>query len=186
MDWKRTLLIGAGWGLGTAVGLAAVAGAFIWYESRPKPPTPPKPWDTSAIVADYNYVDTEGDANTIVFYYTIENKTDFDYRIEDGRDILMSAKLIKHKDLSPFKDAQKVDYPIFVPAKKRVRFPIHIGYPCPFKETKEDEADNGKKHREAVQKYIVDTFQNLGGFDLLDEVNRYEIVFPDGWSKAKP
>src|SRR6267378_3723896 len=45
-EWKRPLLIGVGWGLGTAVGLALVVGGFLWYQSRPKPP---KPWNTAAL-----------------------------------------------------------------------------------------------------------------------------------------
>ena len=36
-EWKKPLLIGVGWGLGTAVGLAILAGGFLWYESRSKP-----------------------------------------------------------------------------------------------------------------------------------------------------
>jgi hypothetical protein len=30
------------------------------------------------------------------------------------------------KERNAFGVAQKIDYPIFVPAKKRIRFPIHI------------------------------------------------------------
>jgi hypothetical protein len=177
MNWQKLLLVGIGWGIGTAVGLAVLAGGFLWYESRPKPPLPPKPWNNSAIVAEYDFVDTEGDQNTCVFYYTVENKTDFDYRIEDGHDILMSARLVQDKNLSPFTEGQKVDYPVFVPAKKRVRFKIHIDYTCPIKENNSDQIDNIKKHRVAVAKYVTNTFQNLEGFDLLDETNRYEVVF---------
>jgi hypothetical protein len=42
-------------------------------------------------------------------------------------------------------------------------------------------ADEHKKYKEAVEKYIADEFTNLEGFDLLDETNRYEIIFPAGW-----
>jgi hypothetical protein len=99
MDWKRPLVIGIGWGLGTAVALAAIAGAFIWYEGRPKPPVPPKPWNTTAIKAQYDYADTEGDKNYIVIYYTVENFTDFDYQLDDAHNVFMSAKLLRPRSI---------------------------------------------------------------------------------------
>lgn len=52
MEWKKPLLIGLGWGVGTAVGLAAALAVFLWYQSRPKPT---KPWNTSSIKATTMY-----------------------------------------------------------------------------------------------------------------------------------
>jgi hypothetical protein len=181
MDWKRPLLIGVGWGLGTTVGLSVLVGGFLWYQSRPKPPRPPKPWNTAAIKAEYDTTATEGEKHTIVFYYTLENTTDFDYRVEGGDQILMSATLMRQKNLSPFGENQKIDYPIFVPAKKRIRFPIHIGYACPLKEKENADLEERRKYRRELEKYVMDEMGNLDGFDLLDETNRYEIAFPPGW-----
>jgi hypothetical protein len=48
-DWKRSLFISIGWGLGTVVGLALLVGGFLWYSHRPKPE---KPWNQSAIKAE--------------------------------------------------------------------------------------------------------------------------------------
>ena len=183
MDWKRPLLVGIGWGVGTAIGLAAVVGAIVWYSNRPSQPAPPKPWNSSAITAEYDYAGTEGDSNEVVVYYTLENVTDFDYRVEDGQNMMMSAKLEKEKELSPFNEVQKIDYPIFVPAKKRVRFAIHLNYPYTVKEKDNADANERRAYRQAVEKYIADEPSNLDGFDLLDETNRYEIVFPGGWKR---
>jgi hypothetical protein len=97
-EWKRPLLIGVGWGLGTAVGLAILVGGFFWYQSRPKPPKPPKPWDTASIKAEFNFATTEGDKNTFVFFYTLENTTDFDYRAEVGQAVI-NARLEQEKSL---------------------------------------------------------------------------------------
>src|SRR5260370_27823936 len=185
IEWKRPLFIGIGWGLGTAVGLALIAGGFLWYQSRPRPPKAPKPWNTVAIKAEYDVTETEGDKNTIIFYYTLENTTDFDYRIEDGQNVLMSATLMKQKNFSPFGENEKIDYPLFVPAKKRVRFRIHLAYPCPVKAKENADLEERRKHRREVEKYVMDEMGNLAGFDLLDETNRYEIIFPGGWKQAK-
>ena len=130
--WKRVLAVGIGWGIGTGVTLALTLGLFLRYNSRPKPP---KPWNSAAITATYDFVDTEADKNTVVFIYTLENNTDFDYRAEEGQEITMSAKLNRQNSLSPFAmngDFSKIDYPIVVPAKKRIEFLVHLSYPCPI------------------------------------------------------
>ena len=182
-DWKKALFIGVGWGLGTAIGLVLLVGGFFWYQSRPKPPVPPKPWNTTAIKADYDYATAEGEKNTILFYYTLENTTDFDFHIESGDHTLMSATLLKQKNLSPFGESEKIDYPIFVPAKKRIRFPIHINYSYPLREKENANLEERRKYRRDLEQYLSDELTNLDGFDLLDEINRYEIVFPAGWKK---
>src|SRR5277367_6172363 len=113
-EWKRPLFIGVGWGIGTAVGLMVLVGAFFWYEGRTKTP---KAWNTTAVTAEYDYALTEGSNNDIVVFYTLENTTDFDYRVDDAHDIAISAKLLKENSLVPFTPEEKIDYPIFVPAK---------------------------------------------------------------------
>jgi hypothetical protein len=187
--WKRTLFIGIGWGLGTAVGLAVIVGGLLWYENRPKPPTPPKPpkpWDVASIKAEYDYVDTEGDKNSLVFYYILENTTDFDYELQNDNRVRMNATLEQQKSLSPFSagDFEKIDYPIFVPAKKRVRFSIHIGYTYPVKQKENADLEERRAYRRGIEKYVADKMGNLDGFDLLEETNRYEIIFPAGWKQS--
>jgi hypothetical protein len=181
-DWKRPLFIGLGWGFGTAMGLALLVGGFLWYQSRPKPP---KPWNSAAIKAEYDTTETEGDKNNVVFVYTLENTTDFDYRVENAHEITASAKLREQNNLSPLSESGSVDYPIFVPAKKRVRFSIHINYPYPDREKSDANLDERIKFRQGIEKYTTDTFSNLDGFDLLDQTNRYEIIFPAGWKHAR-
>jgi hypothetical protein len=90
MNWKKFLLIGVGWGFGTAVGLALTVGVFLWYEAKPKTPQPPKPWNTSAIKAEYDGVDAEGDKNTIEFISTL-NITEFDYHVTDENQVSLSG-----------------------------------------------------------------------------------------------
>jgi len=185
-EWRKLLLLGLGWGLGTAVGLALLVGGFLWYQGRPRPTEPPKPWNTTAIKAEYDTTDTEGDKNTIVFFYTLENTSDFDYRVGSSDQILMNATLMKQKNLTPFTETEKIDYPIIVPAKKRMRFLIHISYTCPAKQKEGADLEERRKHGRDVEKYVSDELTNLDGFDFLDETKRYEIVFPAGWKQSKP
>jgi hypothetical protein len=183
MEWKKPLLIGLGWGIGTAVGLVAALAVFLSYQSRPKPP---KPWNTSSIKATYDYVETEGDKNTIVVFYTLENMTNFDYRVEDAHDVMMNAKLEKQDSLSPFgyDKLSKIDYPVFVPARKRVMFRVHIAYPYSEKEKPNANKDERKQYRASLEKYVIDEMSNLNGFELLDNTNRYDVIFPCGWKKS--
>ena len=186
MEWKRPLLIGVGWGIGTALGLVILAGGVFWYTNRPKPPVPPKPWDSTAIKAEYDDANTEGDNNNIVVDYTLENTTAFDYRVPDATNVTMTAKLLRQNELSIFsEESGRIDYPIFVPAKKRVRFRVHLNYPYPVKEKTDANLEERRKYRAGLDKYISEEMGNLDGFDFLDETNRYEIIFPGGWKHPK-
>jgi hypothetical protein len=183
MEWKKPLLTGLGWGIGTAIGLTAALAVFLWYQNRPEPP---KPWNTSSIMATYDYVATEGEENTIVVFYTLENMTDFDYRVQDAHDVTMSAKLEKQDSLSLFgtDKLSKIDYPVVVPAKKRIMFRVHIAYPYPEKEKPNANKDERKQYKAGLEKYITDEMSNLNGFELLDSTNRYDVIFPCGWKKS--
>lgn len=185
IEWKRPLFIGIGWGLGTAVGLVILVGGFLWYESRPKPPKPPKPWNVAAIKAEYDDADTEGDGNTLVVSYTLENTTDFDYRADESQDIMFNSTLDREKSLLSVSNLLKINYPIVIPAKKRVSFKVHIDYHYTEKEKENADLQERTKHKEGVEKFLATEMANLGGFDLLDAVNRYEIIFPAGWKHKK-
>jgi hypothetical protein len=183
MNWKKLLLMGVGWGVGTAVGLALIVGGFLAYQSRPKPP---KPWNASAIKAEYDHVTTEGKENTIVFFYILENMTDFDYRLDKEQKSTMTARLEKQNGLTPFLSSEGIEYPIFVPARKRMRFLVHMeGYSYSTKEKDDATAEERKQYRASLEKYVGEKLDNLNGFDLLDEENRYEIVFPAGWKDSE-
>jgi hypothetical protein len=184
MNWKKLFLVGVGWGIGTAVGLALIVGGFVWYQSRPKPP---KQWSVSAIKAEYDHVTTEGKQNTIVFFYILENMTDFDYRLDKDQKSTMTARLGKQNGLTPFLSSKGIDYPIFVPARKRMRFQVHLkGYTYSKREKDDATTEERKQYLADLEKYVADKLENLDGFDLLDEENRYEIVLPAGWKHSKP
>jgi hypothetical protein len=97
----------------------------------------------------------------------------------------MTAKLEQQKNLQPFDESEKLDYPISVPAKKRVRFLIHLSYTCPERLRVNATSDERRDYRKGVEKYIVTEMSNLDGFDLLDETNRCEIIFSAGWKHSK-
>jgi hypothetical protein len=186
-SWKRVLLIGAGFGAGFAVLAAAIIGGWIWYDGRPHPP---KPWNNKAIIATFDYPDTESGAedksgfspDQLVFYYTLENTTDFDYRMPPRDQLELSGRLEEENSLTTNDQFLALDdHPIFLPAKQRIRVGIRLQYAVKKdfgpKETKEDR----RKRRKAIADYMATEANNLAGFVLFDTENRYRIDFPGGW-----
>ena len=119
--WKRLVIFG----LSAGVGFALIFAGFTWYRGRPRPPVP---WNSDAITASFDSVFTEGPRDTVVFYYILENNTDFDYRIDDSSGAIILSKLEREKSLS-IDEWPKVDYPVFLPGRQRIRFAIHLQYP---------------------------------------------------------
>jgi hypothetical protein len=182
--WKKLLLIGVGWGVGFALGLGVLVGMWSWHESRPKPP---KPWNNSAIKATYDTVFTEGDTNTLVIAYVLENATDRDYKATDDSTIMLTGKLLRENSASTYLNVDKLDYPVFIPMRHRGRVLIHLAYPYSVKEKAGETPDERKKYREDLEEYMVKELPNLDGFVMFDSEYHYEIDFPSGWkASSKP
>jgi hypothetical protein len=174
---KKIIISSIVGGVSIAVTIAIIFVIISWYENRPKP------WNKDAISATYDYIETEGEKNYFVCYYTLQNNTDYDYKFSDLTDILIMSKLKKQKSLSGNKesDTLKPDYPIIIPAKQRIRFAIHLQYPYD-KTLKEDASKEERKaYRKDIEAFFNNKLQNLDGFVLFDERARYQIEFPKGW-----
>jgi len=181
-SWKRLFLIGASVGAGFALMLALIVGGVICYNSRPKPV---KPWDTSALKATYDYVDTEGENKTLVFHYIIENATRVDYKLESADNVVLASRIQHSNSLSVERDENvlKIEWPVFIPAGQRVTLALHVGYPYPgkvesFAEMTSNELEN---YRKAVAHHVSEKLPNLNGFVLFDQTNRYQVNLPKGW-----
>ena len=182
--WKRILLKSLGVGVGIGVGFAICVASYAWYSSRPKPP---KPWDANAITATFEHADTSGENHHLRFLYSIENHTDLDYKTETAN-LRVSAVIAPDNSLLSGAGQVKFgdDY-VFLPAKQRVLVLLEMpDYPYPGSDAlSRDTAEERKKYRDAVQKYVSADFPRLNGFAAFDEINRYRINFPSGWKPAK-
>ncbi|WP_263379504.1 hypothetical protein [Granulicella paludicola] len=180
-NWKRIVLKAAGFGGGLALVGAIILGVCVWWSSRPPKP---KPWNTGAITAQYEDVRTQGDNNTLAFDYTLVNNTDHDYHLTDATGVHIAAHLRRSNALS-FDDSGrlKTDYPIYVPAHSRVRFPILLEYPIPVKDDSDAPVDVRHDNETKLAKYIVENLSNIDGLVLMDDNARYQINFPDGWTQ---
>ncbi len=179
---NRVWLWGFSIGVGAVIAVALIIGGILWYQSRPEPQ---KPWNTIAVKASFDFLSTEGDKNTLCFYYTLENRTDIDYRLSSTDAESFAAKLERAGSLSVLnEDELKIDLPIFIPAKHKVRATVHLSYSCD--EHQENYLDEQKepdraRFQAAVGAWVKKKMPNLDGFVLFDKKNRYEIEFPKGW-----
>jgi len=182
-SWKQVLLKAAGFGAGFALCSIAFGLVWYWYSSRPRPP---KPWNEKAITAEYDVATTEGNDKTFVIYYTLQNNTDFDYKVQDQRELSFAGELRRQKGASfdHEDDFYGGNFPLFIPAHGRVRFGIHVKYPYKNGPTEPREGDDAiYDYNTGVAKYLKTEFKNLNGFVMYDSTNRYQIRFPNGWDK---
>ncbi len=173
---RRAFLRATGIGLGFAAVAAAIGGGLFWWHLRPRT------WDAAAVTASFDSVDIEGEKQTLVFFYTVENHTDRDYKLEGGSSATIAARLKEQGSLSPDPGGEflSAEFPLFVPAHEKVLYRLHLGYPYRSEKPLPPDRDR-KTRRAAVAIYVAGEFTNLDGFVLLDEMHRYKILFPKGW-----
>jgi hypothetical protein len=171
----RMLLLVAAFGAGTVFALAAVAGGWYWYQSRP-----PRPWNAGGITAEFDSADVEGNENTLVFSYVVQNHTGRDFRISDGNGVTVAGRRERRGDLTFGSGSTiRVDYPVLVPPQDRARVAIHLAYPCPALQLEPDVTkENRNSNLARVNACIATEFENLAGFVLFDERDRIRIDFP--------
>jgi len=172
---KKTILIAFSAGAGFAVVIAVLAAGGYWYLSRPKPP---KPWDTTAIVADGTPTfDVAEDGKKVVLTYSLENNTPFDYRATSSDELNLLRRFARDNALSqPVKaETASIGFPIFIPAKQKAEMSVTIN----FTETpKQKPSDTPEQFHEALRAYVLDQMSGDAAVVLFDEANRYQIDLP--------
>jgi hypothetical protein len=149
---------------------------YGWLQSHPKPL---KAWDTKSITATFDSVLTEGDQNTWVFYYSLSNNTDRDYRLDATSATFMST--IRGNTLSNTSpDFETFDTSLYIPSNHRLRFAVHVKFPYGLKDPIEDDAAHATWKKQLLE-FVKKEAPNLNGWVLFDRTNRYEIVLPRGW-----
>jgi len=91
--WKRLFLIAFGIGVGVVLSGALLIGVYVWYSERPKP------WNTTAIIATYQGVDSATNRTVaqserkdwVRFYYIFKNTTEADYQLDSISSRLMAS-----------------------------------------------------------------------------------------------
>lgn len=180
--WKKILIRSVGFGVGVALVLCVVVGFWVWYGERPKPP---KPWNKQAMTAEYDGLDVRAPNNNVVFGYALQNNTEEDYRLDSDFGINLTAKIREPKAFAQFSQTYfTLEYPVFVPAKSRVRFTIVSKYKYPTQENADSTSEGRKQYQNVLARHVADKWSNLDGFVVFDTNHRYTIDFPTGWEKT--
>lgn len=184
--WKRIFLRAAGFGAGAVLTAAVCLGLFVWYKSRP---AKPKPWNRSAIAAQFYRVSTgsEGDSK-LEFEYILENETDRDYHLQSYETPRIAGKVHDTNSLVGFDDQDEfsLKLPIFVPAHQKTRISLTLpsyGFSSPVHLSNSSSDDERRKYYAAVAAHVTQRMSNLDGFVVFDESLRYQIDLPNGWKK---
>ena len=180
LNWKRTVLVSLFVGIGFGIGISLVVAGFFWHQSRPKPP---RSWNKNIITASYRCVDTEGDSGLIVFYYILQNNSEYDYKLSksDNVELFVKANDGLISESTAEKEITKASLPIWIPAKQRLQFGIHSGIPYTKSISHDLPIEEIKKGRKELEAFLNRNFQRIAGFSLFDQDSRYQIDLPKGW-----
>ncbi len=187
-QWKKFLLMGAGFGIAFAIGAATILLGWLWYQDRSERP---RSWDPKALIATFEKIDTDLGPpsengvrpNQFVFYYTLENTTDLDYRLPPRDQLELSAKLASENSLTTDETISLDEQPVFLPARQRIRFTIHLRHPFTDDFGPEHTIEERRNRRKAIAAHVSAELSNLDGFVIFDPQSRYQINFPNGWKK---
>ena len=165
---KRWIITGVSFGVGLAIGLSLIAGGFVWYEGRPKPP---KPWNTKAITAQYAELRVKTSEPLIMeFHFVIENHTDLDYNLPNGNSVYKVKP--NQKGLEQALTAEWVGDG-FIPARQKMNIALRLKFNYTASFPKSD-IDNPEK----LGAFVNPKLAEMDGFVVLDQVTRYQINLP--------
>ena len=177
--WKKILLRAAGFGGGFAIVAAIIVGIAVWSSARP---AKPKPWNIKAVTAKYDGLSVTN--GSLKVWYALENNTDDDFRIESDEGVHLGAELKEPKALSfTDKEHTTTDYPIYVPARRNVRFAINVVFLKPEIGAEGTTEDEKSDYRTKLAQFALTSLPNVDYFVLMDDNSRDEIDLPTGWEE---
>lgn len=170
---KQWILLGS-----LAAVLSAVAGyAVSRYRHVEFSSRPPAAWNSNAIKATFAGIQVReiDSANAaVIFFYDLENTTDFDYRIENGPKTNFLSRLKSDGSLSS-EEQPRLDHPAFVPARNRTHIGLELVRPFLWP------AQGGEASDQKFREFVKRQTNNLEGFVLFDENTRYQVELRGGW-----
>lgn len=159
-----------GWmALGAVVAAATVIA--VRYPRITVPAARSDSWNSSAIagtLAGVRVRELDPTHAAVVFSYDLDNRTDTDYRLASGPNVVFMSRLLPSGSLSS--DQQiSLDANAFVPAKNRTRISIETSRPFDWPSEQDAAAQR------QIRQLVADEVSGLEGFVLFDQSTRYEI-----------
>ncbi len=101
-------------------------------------------------------------------------------------DLLVSAVVQEKDSLTGTGHVTFDEDKIFLPSRQHVVVVLNLPtYHFPGQRASNDTAEERKKYRDSVNKYVNEEMPRLSGFAAFDDANRYRINFPNGWRPTK-
>lgn len=159
-----------GW-IALVVVVAAAIVIAVRYPRITVPAARSDSWNSSAIqgtLAGVRVRELDPTHATVVFSYDLDNRTDTDYRLASGPNVVIMSRLKPSGSLSG--DQQiSLDTNAFVPAKNRTRISIETSRPFDWPSQQDAAAER------QIRQLVADEVSGLEGFVLFDQSTRYEI-----------
>jgi len=136
-------------------------------------------WHPQAIKATYvasQLKETDKTHSTLILSYDLENNTDSDYRLDDGRELVIQSRLKSDGSLSQQEPIQ-LSYPVFLPAKQHARLAIEITerFAWPL--------EGDPAYIDKLREFVRQRLANVAEFVLFDHASRYEVKLPGAWQE---
>lgn len=159
--------------------LSLIVGVAIWYTSRP---TPPKPWNSGAlVVVGSPSFRVSDDGKYVRFTYEVANTTDFDYQLESDSQVKFAAKYKDGALSRPVPEERKpLELPVFIPAKTKADLTIKVEL---LGISQRSLSDSDELYHERLRSYLEEQGPKLAEFVIFDDRNRYEIDLPKWLAK---
>jgi hypothetical protein len=104
----------------------------------------------------------------VIFFYDLENRTDSDYRLASGPNVVIMSRLQSNGILSGDQPIN-LDAAAFVPAKNRTRIALEITHAFDWPAQRD-----GAGERQ-LRQFVADEVSGLASFVLFDQSTHYQI-----------
>jgi hypothetical protein len=133
--------------------------------------SPANPWNSRAIQSTLTGVrvrELDSTHAAVVFFYDLDNRTDSDYRLSSGPNVVIMSRLQPSGSLSG-DEPINLDSAAFVPAKNRTRIALEISRAFDWPAQRDGAAER------QVRQFVADQVAGVEGFVLFDQAARYQI-----------
>lgn len=166
--------------VGIGIGIAAFAGAALWWLQRPQP------WNTSAITGTVrgvtDTVDDNGSPISVIFNLSLTNKTVRDYRITTPQQLEVFLRIGNALHRAP---GSKLDVPLFIPAGEtvdaRLEVPVQVFLGLLLDGRAVDPAANATDSSGASVSTNSQIPREVTGISIFDHTERYAVNLSKTW-----
>jgi hypothetical protein len=166
----KKMMVWAAWVAGGVCLLAVILLAAQFHRGGAADGAP-NSWNSGAIhgtLAAVRVRELDPTHAAVIFFYDLENRTDTDYRLSSGPDVVIMSRLQSSGILSSDQPIS-LDAAAFVPAKNRTRIALEITHAFEWPAQRDAGAEK------QLRQFVVDQVSGLEGFVLFDQATRYQI-----------